>query len=272
MSQVSQFLKDLAKHSDAVKKATRPLRHLGVTCFYYLSVKNNGDHVLLTDCPEVDDYYYDEKLYVKDPYLRHPDNYQSGFLHFETDHKQEYDASLAYIIQKFKIAPLLGLCQKQQDSVDFFGFWGEADRAPYVVPSQYTHLLKAFAPHFKKECKSLLQPDVGPFLSLRKLLGAEVFDNVATQERKEEAKLFRQYLIEIGFKDKVVKADSLSQREKECLQLLLRGKAMKETASILHLSPRTVEHYIDSARDKLGCRYKNELFALAEEFVNLGLI
>jgi len=59
MPQINQLLQDLSKHSDAVKKCTRPLTNLGITCFYYVHIKNNGDYVLLTDCPHIDEYYFD---------------------------------------------------------------------------------------------------------------------------------------------------------------------------------------------------------------------
>lgn len=79
MSQVNYLLRDLRRHADDVRDCARPLAHLGVTCFYDVCIKNNGDYTLLTDCPHVDEYYFDEKLYVKDPYIRHPSNFQSGF-------------------------------------------------------------------------------------------------------------------------------------------------------------------------------------------------
>ncbi len=269
-NQIRQFLKDLSKHSDAVKRCTRPLRHLGITCFYYLSIKDNGEHVLVTDHPEVADYYYDQKLYANDPYLRHPNNYKSGFFSIDTSHKEEFDASLVYIVRNFKMVPLIGLCERAKDSVEFFGFWGEIDAIQ--IATKYTPLLQAFATHFKKECKSIIQPETGPSLCLRELLGAKQFDTVNTLQHQEEAKLIRKYLIEIGYEEHVTKADSLSQREKECIRLLLKGKAMKETASILHLSPRTIEHYINSAKSKLDYSYKNELFTFAEELAEFGLL
>lgn len=39
-----------------------------------------------------------------------------------------------------------------------------------------------------------------------------------------------------------------------CLKLLISGKAIKQIASALFLSTRTVEHYLASARTKLSCR------------------
>lgn len=274
MSQVNQFLKDLSATSDDVKKCTRPLHHLGVTCFYYVSIKENGDHILLTDCPHVDEYYYQEQIYLKDPYLRHPDNYQSGLFFFESNKKEEFDQSLAYLARTFKISPLVGLCEKQKDSVEFFGFWGESDRpSPFEhVYLNYANLLKAFANHFKQECSRVLKPSVAPYLSVKELIGPELFAAKSVSKAKIDFDLLKKYLIEIGFRDEVSKADSLSSREKDCIKLLLHGKSTKETAACLNLSPRTIEHYLENIKNKFGCQYKNELFSIAERLIGLELM
>lgn len=51
----------------------------------------------------------------------------------------------------------------------------------------------------------------------------------------------------------------LSQRESECLKLLVRGKTIKMSAKILGLSPRTVEHYLENVKIKMGVNTKFEL-------------
>jgi Response regulator containing a CheY-like receiver domain and an HTH DNA-binding domain len=42
----------------------------------------------------------------------------------------------------------------------------------------------------------------------------------------------------------------LSQREFDILNLLIKGKSMREIGQILKISPRTVETYIYTAKDK----------------------
>lgn len=44
----------------------------------------------------------------------------------------------------------------------------------------------------------------------------------------------------------------LSQRQNECLQLLLQGKTSKQIGRILELSHRTVEYYFEHIKTKLG--------------------
>lgn len=58
---------------------------------------------------------------------------------------------------------------------------------------------------------------------------------------------------------RVINGVYLSQREFECVKLLVKGKTIKMIAQILGLSPRTVEHYLENIRSKLGIASKTEL-------------
>lgn len=64
-------------------------------------------------------------------------------------------------------------------------------------------------------------------------------------------------------------ADELAPREREALQLLAEGKLITETASILEISPRTVEFHKATLQDKTGMRDTAELVRCA---VRLGLL
>lgn len=66
--------------------------------------------------------------------------------------------------------------------------------------------------------------------------------------------------------------DSLSDRERECLRQLLHGKTAAEIGESLYLSPRTVESYLESLKEKLSCHSKRELFSRAQLLSKLKLI
>lgn len=51
----------------------------------------------------------------------------------------------------------------------------------------------------------------------------------------------------------------LSKRQKECLDYLIEGFSTKEIAAKLHLSPRTIEYYINIMMNKFHCRSRYEL-------------
>lgn len=63
----------------------------------------------------------------------------------------------------------------------------------------------------------------------------------------------------------------LSKRESQCLYFCLRGHSAKTTGNHLHLSPKTVESHLDSAKIKTGCANKVELFEFAyhHNFINM---
>lgn len=57
----------------------------------------------------------------------------------------------------------------------------------------------------------------------------------------------------------------LTKREAQCLFFIIRGKTAKYIASVLDLSIRTVEAYIQNIKDKLDCRNKSNLIDKAIE-------
>lgn len=57
----------------------------------------------------------------------------------------------------------------------------------------------------------------------------------------------------------------LSSRETLCLAWAARGKTAPETAAITGLSPRTVQHYLDAAREKLGAVTISQLVAISKD-------
>ncbi|MBL7480003.1 helix-turn-helix transcriptional regulator [Legionella bononiensis] len=55
----------------------------------------------------------------------------------------------------------------------------------------------------------------------------------------------------------------LTNREYECVFLLIRGKSAKEIGTLLSLSKRTVESYIEHIKNKMDCKNKAEILVKA---------
>lgn len=58
----------------------------------------------------------------------------------------------------------------------------------------------------------------------------------------------------------------LSNREHQCLKLLIRGKTMREIATYLYISPRTVEHHIVNCKLKFNVTTKSQLVDSALDY------
>jgi DNA-binding CsgD family transcriptional regulator len=61
------------------------------------------------------------------------------------------------------------------------------------------------------------------------------------------------------------KMNYLTCREKEVLQYLIKCKTANEISSIMKLSRRTIEHYTDNIKEKMGAISKSHLIAMTSE-------
>ncbi len=61
---------------------------------------------------------------------------------------------------------------------------------------------------------------------------------------------------------------NFSIRQIECIELIMQGKSSKEMAKILFLSPRTIEHYIATIKDKVNVKTKSELMVKVNEWLS----
>lgn len=80
------------------------------------------------------------------------------------------------------------------------------------------------------------------------------------------------FLKTLGMDTYYKKATLLSNRERECLKLLIQGKTAKETALILSLSYRTIEAYFENIKNKLDCSSKRDLLITAQILEKLVLL
>lgn len=55
----------------------------------------------------------------------------------------------------------------------------------------------------------------------------------------------------------------LTDREYECVFLLIRGKSAKEIGTLLSLSKRTIESYLENIKNKMDCKNKAEILVKA---------
>jgi len=93
-----------------------------------------------------------------------------------------------------------------------------------------------------------------------------------------DANLFRSYFmlhqIDVKFLGKNYKPTSytltdlhcpflLTEKQENCLFLLIRGKTIKEIAKMLKVSPRTIESHFVAIKTKLNCDYNAELIEKA---------
>lgn len=264
----------IIKHSDQIKKLTRPLRdHFGIGYFTYHRIDLEGKYTVLLDRPDWAEHYVGEKIFLNDPYLRHPSVYQSGMCLIESQGTEEYRQTVMKMGRKVLHMDLGAiLIQKSEDHVEFFGFSGGCESC--CLTKLYLNdpqLLTSFAIHFKKEVSSILIGLKEESNSLLHLKGEDflndqpIYPDISASSRLA-------YLADLGLKNEIETAAKLSVRERECLKLLIENKSSKETAAILKLSPRTIESYFENIKNKFACWSKQDVLAIAKTLHLLGLL
>lgn len=260
------------RHHTQLAKIETPLRdNFHITCIDYIKISNEGEFSYLSTRPECAEYYAAEGLFSTDPYLKHPSSHRSGLYAMESLGSAEFKENNLKVSNRFNLFLPLVLSKKTSDFVEFFCFAGENPGALQTLYFHHTSLLKLFAAHFKEELSPLLQEMDEASFSLIDLQGDAFYERVEQLCAFEEDALHAA-LISLGKKKEVQMAASLSPRERDCLKLLIHGNSAKDSALELNLSPRTVESYLENIKNKLLCANKRELFSIAADFADLGLL
>lgn len=264
----------IIKHSNRIQKVTKPLRELfGVTYCTYHRIDRDGKYTVLLDRPDWAEYYVSKNFYEHDPFLRNPDVYQSGACFIESFGTPEYKESVFRDGKTFFNADTaIILIEKQEDGVSFFGVTGEnASCDLRKLSLNHLPILQAFHSHFASELDTILHEMQQGAAPLAQLKGKDYFCKTPIHPTiAPEAHL--QLLKSLGLADYYRKARLLTKRERDCLILLLDGKSIKETASQLGLSYRTVEHYFENIKAKAGVQSRSALFTFARKLQTFSLL
>ncbi|MDB6081098.1 MAG: hypothetical protein JWO53_370, partial [Chlamydiia bacterium] len=149
----------ITKNSNKVCAVTKPLHdHFGVSYFTYHRIDLEGRYTVLLDRPDWAEHYVSKKFYLIDPYLRHPDVYETGTCFVESHGTEEYKRTLLRDGSKlFDLTHGVLLIEKSADAVEFFGFSGNQTTGNFhKLYLNHLPLLQTFARHFKQEMRSIL--------------------------------------------------------------------------------------------------------------------
>jgi len=231
------------KKNSKIKQTCNPLKDdLGITNFTYGYMEADGNFCLLSNNIECLESFLCRKLYLSNPYFKCPSLFRSGYgiiPTFNPSHK------------KLKITHLLYLIEARSSRLELFvfGFPSESPDiyAPYFL--EKLDLLHKFILYFRRECKSLIAEMPSNCANLKEALGPLFFAvDPATPLLKNDPAL--QFLKKIS---------PLSEREQQCVEMYKEGHSAQSTAMMLGLSQRTIEHYFDNIKDKIGCTSKRDL-------------
>lgn len=136
---------------------------------------------------------------------------------------------------------------------EFFDFAATAgdEKALYYQLNHYD-LYSKFLSYFKLEAKTLID---------------KAFLHPVAEKVNAINNSFEQINVDKVLVDINHPFNTLSVRQKECVKLLVKGMSYKQIGYQLGLSMRTVEHYLETVRQKLGCDTRLQLIAYAQDIL-----
>lgn len=237
------------KHSRTIKTICAPFcEYLDISLFGYFRINSDGMFGALSNYPENLDYFSQENMHLNYPYLIHPSLLRSGYVFTSIGGNAQDSEKLFERFQMYHL--LINIKHLGQDLEGFV--FASKGRSTECTMALYPKLemMNKFIKHFKREAKSLLGKMMRDGINLKAAKGKAFFQvdpKLPLSNTDPEALKFLKALA------------PLSAREHQCLELFKQGNSAQSTAAILGLSQRTVEHYFDNIKNKLGCKSKWEL-------------
>jgi len=256
----------------------RPLNQFDISYFAHVHLDENGCASGISNNPGYSEHYIKNKFYNVDINMAKKDIFGNFFLWDLIDGRGKTN-TLIKTAAEFGIKHTFTIIENNRD---YYHFATHLDSN--LINQTYLanfDLLKLFILHFKneiKQSKSLLsiydfaltpEPDSTGFTITSDIdkcnninKRAEFISNLSINLDLIDLKsinLIKNLNLD---KSKTFKASSmtaLTMREKECLNYYIQGKTAKDIASILQLSYRTVENYLQNAKDKIGVNNKLDL-------------
>lgn len=242
------------KQARLIRNACSPLRHLDLPVFTYFKILTDGSFATLSNYPEQLEFYYHHKLYLNNPYLTHPDLIQPGCVLTATTQDAGYLDTVTQSKKNYKLHNTFLMVEKSGQAMEGY-FFGTFDSDPALAARYYQHLelLKKFTTHFKLQTERLIGSMIAEGYNMKKGKGSAFLERDARLPLSSSDPCLLQFQKEVSL---------LSKQQQRCLDLYRQGHSAQATAALLGLSQRTVEHYFETIKEKLGCTSKSELLLI----------
>lgn len=236
------------KYDRRIKKVCSPLKHLGIPTFAYYTIEHDGRFAILSNYPKQLEFFYGEKLYKMCPYLAAPHLFRSGAALIPLTPDPEYLQKSQLLHRVNNLFLVLRKLGKNLEGYFFITENLEASGLTHFL--NHYPLLCQFGTYFKRELQPLICRAKEEGFNLHRAKGE------AFLTRDPQLPLSRNDPKSASFSKAIT---ALSPQEQSCLELFKEGRSAQATAAILGLKKRTVEHYFENMKNKLGCQSKWEL-------------
>lgn len=265
-SNLKQFGNCLDSGVDRVRQLSKDFcEKLNVTLFGYVRVYHDGRVGWVTSNADHDRLLIESGSMDLDPLIDNAQALKQGqYLWFHDRKFPDCESFYRDRVSRFHVDHGMILVKHQKDYLETACFSGSLAKQPlYNVFMNEGGLFNAFMEHFKKQLNRPLLHLIedGLLISdIKETFGKQTLDQVSHDLRLS-------LLASCGW----AKLLKFSPREKECLMLLRQGFSYQKIGEALGLSERTVEHYLESVKNKLEVQSRSELIWVADKLMQLGI-
>lgn len=244
-----------------IDQICRPLKKLNITYFAHVRIDKEKKFSAIANNPLYTHHYLKNKYYTADIHMLDP-NSMGDFVVWDAIQFTGIGQIICEESGKLGMHNPFTIIEKSNDMTEYYHFATAVDHKEnnqrYLANID---LLKLFISYFKEkvsESKALSQAYNISFAMITKepIKMTNIENSFLVCDKYEFAKNILSLRKATSSKlDDFI----LSKRQKEILQLVSRGKTIKEIAKILNLSHRTVGHYFETIKIKFNVNTKSEL-------------
>ncbi len=236
---------------------------LGITTFGYVRVYDHGKMSWVTTNPEQDRFLVEAGMLNKHPLVDTKNALKEGCHLDSIANFPGCEAFYQERAKRFQIDHSMVVVRHNKNYLETCCFSGlSTKRSLYPFFMNEQALFRTFMEYFTSQLDRHL---------MQILSEAIILSDVKAEYGKPPVNAFQgdwtQVVASCGWEHLY----RLSRREKQCLQLLKKGYTYQAIGLSLGLSARTVEHYLDSVKNKLGAETRSELYLVAEKLVELHI-
>ena len=239
--------------AEKVKELTAPLRQCGITMFSHTRVYKDNTFLDISDRSDMLDYFY----YQTDIYKHYTPDINPWLFdnEFFLCSSLGENLSTAGLRSHLAIDNIIILIEKYQNHCELWHFGADPSNAD--ITNFYINnlsFLKKFTIYFKSNAKKII--NASEKHKIKRSDDIVILENNANCSKKIEMPIQD---ISFNYKGALI---TFSKRETEVLKWIILGKTATETGIILSISSRTVEHYLDEVKKKLGSSKLLDVFRI----------
>lgn len=244
--------------TEQIAQITQHLHLLDISFFQFVRVYKDGSITTVSNQGNWLELFLRERLYTKGFFSTNVFNLADGSYLWQSVPRGDV---CAIAKTSFHIDHGLSILRKHEHYANIYLFAADDDN--YYINNLYLNSLQLFnhfVNYFDASTNSILDDKLiristGNDLSYY----CDVIDKIPENKQELFVKNISKKAFIYNYNGHDVK---LTQRQFDCVNLMLKGYSTKAIATQLDLSPRTCGHYIEAVQDKFDCRTRSHLVNL----------